>query len=82
MAKCGVFEYEIIKQVRNNKTYKRYIYIFIVEFVYNNSVEYLQKAKVYLNRQKPVYFAECENGKYYVYLKKKKRELTKGVNQL
>lgn len=81
MAKCGVFEYEIIKQVKNNKTYKRYIYIFIVEFIYNDSTEYLQKAKVYLNRQKPVYFAEWESG-YFVYLKKKKRELTKGVNQL
>ena len=81
MARCGVFEYEIIKQVRNNKTYKRYIYIFIVEFNYSNSTEYLQKARVYLNRQKPVYFAEWEEG-YFVYLKKKKRELTKGVNQL
>lgn len=80
MTKCGVFQYEISSQVKNNKIYKKYIYTFLVEFTYNNTMEYLQKAKVYLQSTKAVHLIEEENNKYYVYVRKNKRELTKGVN--
>lgn len=80
MAKIGVFQYEISSQVKNNKTYKKYIYTFIVEFTYSNTLEYLQKAKIYLQNTKAVHLIEEENGKYYIYVRKHKKELMKGVN--
>lgn len=80
MAKCGVFQYEVSSQVKNNKTYKKYIYTFLVEFTYNTTVEYLEKAKVYLQSTKPIHLIEEDNGIYYIYIRKNKRELMKGVN--
>lgn len=80
MGKIGVFQYEVSSQVKNNKTYKKYIYTFLVEFTYNNTLEYLQKAKIYLQSTKPIHLIEEENGTYYTYIRKNKRELMKGVN--
>ena len=80
VAKCGVFQYEVSSQVKNNKTYKKYIYTFLVEFTYSNTLEYLEKAKIYLHNAKAVHLIEEENGTYYTYIRKNKRELMKGVN--
>lgn len=79
--KVGVFSYEINTTIKNNRTYRRFILTFISEFSYNNTLEYIQKYKLYSNTKQKIYFSELEaDSNYYIYVRKRKYQLTKGVN--
>lgn len=76
MNKTRIYTYRIVLE---NKI-KRYEFTFVGEFQAKDSLEWLAKYKEYLLKYTNVYYSECESGKHYVYLRKKKHELSKGVS--
>lgn len=74
------YNYDVKKVDRGKGIGKLYTFTFILEFDYTNTMEYLEKFKLYSRGDRPVYVAEIEqDGNFYVYLRKKKYLLDKGV---
>lgn len=76
-----VYSYDIKCELKNNRQYKTYIFTFISEFTYNTGAEWVEKTRPYLLSGLNIHFSDAEeDGNYYIYLRKKKKLLEKGVN--
>ena len=80
--KARVYQYHIEFYESEKRTRKKYYFEFLVEFTYQNNVEYLQKVSNYLLSNSKIHIVEQDkqDNKFYVYLRKKKYLLEKGVN--
>ena len=75
------YKYEIEKTKKGNRIYKKYIFTFIIEFEYQNAMEWIEKTRLYLKQYSNIHFIEGDHdGNFYIYLRHKKYILGKGVN--
>lgn len=80
--KARVYQYRIEFYEGEKRTRKKYYFEFLLEFTYQNNVEYLQKVSKYLLNNSKIHIVEQDkrDNNFYVYLRKKKYLLKKGVN--
>ena len=80
MAKTRVYSYNIFYDDRKSRITKRLELKYISEFTYTTSSEWLEYSRDYVISDKQVIFVEEEDNEFYIYLRKKKYLLEKGVN--
>ena len=74
---------EIEKTKKGDRIYKKYKFIFIIEFEYQNATEWIEKTRLYLKQYNNIHFIECDHdNNFCIYLRHKKYILGKGVNSI
>lgn len=78
-----VYKCDIQATKKGDRTYKKFIFTYLLEFKWNTTSEWLEKTKYYMNNYDKIHFVDMEkSGDFYIYMRYKKYKLDKGVNEI
>lgn len=76
-----IYKYEIQSTKKGNRTYKKFIFTYVLEFKWQTTNDWLEKTRLYMRQYDKIHFVNKDtDGNYYVYMRYKRYLLDKGVN--
>ena len=76
-----VYRYDIQTSKKGNRTYKKFVFTYLLEFKWHTTNEWLEKTRLYMKQYDKIHFVDKEmDNNFYIYMRYKKYKLEKGVN--